>query len=63
MNIICPNCGHVYKKHSNIYGKTCSYCFFNIEAELEVEVVKKNKEKKQNLVKKAKKAVRKKFLK
>lgn len=28
--VICPNCGHTYKGHTNFCGKVCIYCSFFI---------------------------------
>ena len=29
-NVICPNCGHVYEGHTNVYGKVCMHCIYFI---------------------------------
>tara|TARA_Y100000310_G_scaffold336374_1_gene420717 strand:- start:10840 stop:11037 length:198 start_codon:yes stop_codon:yes gene_type:complete len=39
----CPECGHFYKRHSNVYGKRCK-CGHFIQPDAKPEIIKKHDE-------------------
>lgn len=44
-NVRCPQCGHIYKGHTNHFGKVCIHCDACIPPFGELPIVRENKHK------------------
>lgn len=39
----CPDCGHFYKGHTNVFGKVCIHCGARIPPPVDPKMVERNK--------------------
>lgn len=53
MSVICPNCGHIFKDHDNLYGKVCTRCDYYMPPSRELPIITMNKHKRALLLKDA----------
>lgn len=61
MSVFCPKCNHEFKGHTNVYGKICNRCGFEIEPEHEMTLVKENRAKLSHALQMARESIRRKF--
>jgi Zn ribbon nucleic-acid-binding protein len=60
--VVCPECGHIYKHYSNLYGKVCICCGYIMETDFIPKTCRDNIKKKEEMKEKVLKHIKKKIL-
>lgn len=54
---MCPNCGFVFKGHTNLFGKVCTRCDYYMPPKQELPIVQQNKHKRALLLAEARELI------